>query len=228
MEKEYEDIVKNNSHLNLLINEHQYSILCTIKPSEAFTTDFIDWISPKYFEALKAIYANSIEENQGTICSVLRASFLANAETHEKMTTFLAPHIDKATENAVQFYRVINNNRHDAITAIERIGDAYDYLTRAIFSHVNSAEMEAKKREYAETMLKIADIMRKFRPRSGDIEFAIYTTVTEVLKELNVEADQQEVIHEHTQTVKRKNNWYIVGTIAILILVLLRFLARLS
>ena len=225
---EFEQLVTNNKHLNLLINEQQFSVLSPLKKTAEMTPEFIDWVSPKYYDSFMAIYDKCIAENEGTVCSVLRVSFLANAETQSKIVDFLMPKIDESIKEIDQFYQVVNNNRHDAIIAMGHLKVPFSYLTDAIYKHLNTPELNAKKEVFSDLLLKTADIMKRFSPRRNALEFSIYEKITARLKSLGLKGEQSDQVVQHEKTLKNKGTWYVVGTVIILILVLLRFLGRMG
>ena len=216
----FEKIVVSNKDLSLLINEQKYSVFMNIKNTDQMTADFIDWISPKYYDAFLAIYERHIEKNPGLICALLRITFLANTETHEKLAELLMPQIDIAIADIIQFHRVVKNRKSDAIVALKRLQEPFNYLTTAILININTPEVLEKKEVFGIRLLEVSEIMRLFTQINSPIEFGIYKQSVEILKKLEIYGEREVHVVRPEKKPNQKAIWYVVGAILIIILIL--------
>ena len=215
----FEKIVSNQKYLNLLINDHKYGVMCNIKKTPDMNSEFIDWISPRYYTAFIAIYNNHFEKNKGIVFHVLQASFLANKQTHQKLADFFSSHIDHVIEDMNTFYLIIEKKRHDASTAFIKLKQPFDLLTKSIFNTINTPELKEKKEQYCDTLLACADIMYHFSPSRDKIEFAIYKKMIDHIKVLNGKGNKNPDLKEHDRHIKTKTNWYIIMFIILVLII---------
>lgn len=67
------------------------------------TPEFVDWISPKYFEAIEKIEERYTSETASELCSALRMNFLANEATQNKIIERFLPRLDTYNEDWQNF-----------------------------------------------------------------------------------------------------------------------------
>ncbi len=227
-EIKYNEIVTGNKSLNLLINEKKYSTLSSIKRTDEMDQAFVDWISPKYYDAFVTVYANNRNGDRGPISAALRASFLANKDVMAKLSDTLIHHIDQAIESANDFLKIIRVSKYDAITGLDKINPMLDPLVVTILNKVETEQMSVKKQEFGEVLIEIAGILKRVRRMSDEISFKIYEKVINRLQEINFESELKKEALAHQTKFESKASWHIVVSIIVIILLILRFLSRLD
>lgn len=224
----FEKLVAEDKNLNVLINQKKYGAIMTIRRKDWMTPDFIDWISPKYFLAFTTIYENNKSDNVAAVCAVIRESFLANQETKEKMAEILWPKLNESIESLDVFLTQINESKYKSIEYINELALGLNILTVSTFKNLEASTLIEKKEKYSTLLLRVADRFKKVSKRRDRINYDFYEKVNRVLKSLDLEGDFAERVEVHEKRLGRKDVWYVVGTVVIILLLLLRFLGRMG
>lgn len=222
-ESDFEKIVANDKYLNILINEHKFGVMANIKKSPAMTDEFIDWLSPKYYEAFEAIYKNNIDEKPAIIGTVLRMNFLANEATKEKLAQFFLPKLDDAILDAESLKTLVANKKFDSKIAVKHLERISGPLNQAVFKHLKHPLIAEKKKVLGEKLLEASDLLSGVSVDRNTEAFGVYTLITAAAEQLNVGGAQQQRIVQHEQNQNSKMIWSTIIGLIIFILLMLRF-----
>lgn len=226
-EEVYNKIIAESKNVALLINEKKVSGLTSFKKTDSMTPEFIAWVSPKYLAAFEEIYRKNINTNEGVICATLRASFLADEATNKKMATIVLPHIDSAIESAQVVLEDIAVTPKNIVNHTANIEKDFSYLNRELFNQLTDSLIQDKRKVFIETYMKVCDILKNFKPRKHPVEYGIYAGIVSKLAELNMEGTYGgNDLLKHEQNASKKQTLYIVGTIVIFILIILKWVLR--
>ncbi|NOQ70590.1 MAG: hypothetical protein GQ574_01230 [Crocinitomix sp.] len=224
---EFEQIVAKDKYLNLLINEHKFGVMANIKKTSQMTDEFIDWISPKYYDAFKAIYDKCIADKKGVVSTVLRMIFLANSETKEMIGEFLCPKLDESIAEAHKLEKHVRQKKFKPEPAIEYLGRIFSPFNKGIFKHLEKTPaIDAKKKELTDFMLGISDQMKDLKANRDAEQFIVYSMIVTNLEEFKPQGEQQNRLVQHEQNETNKNVWAIIVTIVIFLILMSRFLFR--
>lgn len=224
----FEKIVSDHSDLNLLINEQKFGPLCNIKKTKEMTPEFIDWISPKYYDSFVAIYERLIKTKQGVIAAVMRVQFLANDETKDRMVEFMSERIAKTMELTDKLEAHVSVNKFKAEPALKLVGSIMSPLNIAIFKHLEAPSMAEKKKVFADKMLDIADQMKEYSARRHPEQFMVYEALTNQLGQIALRGNASERVAEHGKNQSSKSNTAIAISVIVIILIIIRWVIRLS
>ena len=214
---QFEDFVLKQKDLNLLINEHKFGVLSAIKHTDEMTPAFIDWISPKYYEAFIKIYKTHYKEKRGVIFSLFHTSFLANKATCEKISEILLPHIELIAEQTNKFHELISINVKNCYNGAASLFLPYERLSAAILNTFETQTLAPKRAEYISTLIDIAQLLIKASPRKSDTEFIIFRQVISELSKFNLTDEQAHKVEQLDLKVKGKAVWIYVSLIIIFI-----------
>ncbi|MFT5819953.1 MAG: hypothetical protein ACI8ZM_001178 [Crocinitomix sp.] len=221
---QFETFVLENKDLDLLINKQNFGVLSSIKKTDEMTPEFIDWISPKYYDAFVKVYKKHYLDKRGVVYSLFRTSFLANQVTLEKISNIVVKRLNYILERTKEFHDSISINPNNCSAARPNLDFPLDREATAIFENFKSQIVEEKKVEYRKDLMAIAKILKQFTQRKNEIEFGVYMLVcTEVVK-LNLTPEQKRELEADANQIKLSGRavWPILGSVIVLIIIMLR------
>lgn len=226
---DFEKIVSEHKNLNALIHEHKSSPFMFVKERKEMTPEFIDWISPKYFEAFQVINERRKGDNTGAINTVLRESYLANVDTKVMMAEILMPEIESSIKSLGIFLEQITESKYKSIEYLTELANGLYNVTINALRYLETETLVDKKKVYSNLLLAIADRFKNVSKMRDEINFNLYVKVNEALKNLKLEGEMVENrVEMHQKKLGRKGIWYIVWAIIIGGLLLIRLLGKMS
>jgi hypothetical protein len=221
---QFEKFVLENKDLDLLINKQNFGVMSFIKKTDEMTPEFIDWISPKYYDAFVTVYKKYYLDKRGVVYALFRTSFLANEATLEKISEIVIGRLDLMMEWTKKFHKSISINPKNCKTVVPTLTFPFDKEVTAIFENFKSQLVALKEEEYKRDLVAIAKILKQFSQRKNEHEFRIYMNVCAQLVELDLTAEQKLQLEGDVNKIKLSGKavWPILGAVIALILIMLR------
>lgn len=220
----FEEIVKSQKDLNLLINEKKFGIFCKIKKTDKMTPEFIDWISPKYLESLEFIYEKHIKFNPAIIGGVLRMSFLANSETKKKLDDVVKLEFTKSLEAGDTLSEMANTKTFDMKTGLDLLKDMFSVIPLSMFRNFDEPFVHDFKKELTNKCLEIADKMKGLKSSRHMEQFVVYEDLLARLKKLNIGTEGETKLKGHEKNVRSKNTVALVIGIILALVAVVRLM----
>ena len=227
MEEKFQEILNSQKDLAMLINEQKYGPFCKIKQTPDMDEEFINWLSPKYYAAFEAIYERWVGEKEGIIVSVLREKFLANEETKQKISEFLAKRIDGIFEDVYVLQEMFKIPKFKAEPAIELINKIFASLNMYTLKLDNS-EVKERKKEFVQLSLEMVDGLKHLKANRNAEQFIVYEAFTEAIKKVGLSAEQSSQVQGHKQNQNNKNTIAIVIGVILAAFAVIRLIMTLS
>ena len=230
--EDFEQILKNDINLNKLITNKEISLMTKLTKPEVFSSEFIDWLSPKYYEAFVSIFEKVVgSEKEAKMVALLNAPKYCNEETKDKIIDFLVPYIKSKSELATITLSSFNAPGLDYVKKLQFAfvikKELLSYVNIGIFKYFNSPKIEEDKTNIINCSLKITDSYKSAKA-SNEIDFKLFTDLLIRFEKLKLNDKQRAVFN--TFKTKEKNSInknYIWGGVVIVIIIL-RMVMRMS
>ncbi|NOQ70591.1 MAG: hypothetical protein GQ574_01235 [Crocinitomix sp.] len=219
---QFEAFVANNKDLNLLINKQNFGVLSSIKKTDEMTKEFINWVSPKYYEAFVKVYKKYYLDKRGVVYALFRTSFLANEATLEKISKTIQRRLEYTLDRTKKFHESIALNPKNCVSALPTLDFPFDREATAIFENFKSQTIAEKRNEYRQYLMAIAKILNQFSPRKNEVEHRIYMSVRAELILMDMTPEQKQELEKQQLKFSGKAVWSILGIVIILIIIMLR------
>lgn len=106
----FEVILAQEPLIEDLINSNHVNVFSKYPDCPEYSKEFLDWISPQYFESFKNIFKESTEGNKaGKLNAFLKTPSYCNTETKEEIANFLLEYIRQ--NNKVNKAHLANLNK---------------------------------------------------------------------------------------------------------------------
>lgn len=158
----FEQTLENNPSLNKLITNEEISMMTKFKKTGEFSSEFIDWLSPKYYEAFVSIFETVVgSEKEVKMIALLNAPKYCNEVTKEKILDFIVPYIKSKSELATSTLNSFNAPGLDFIQKMQYANvikkELLSYVNIVLFKHFDSPKIEEDKTNIINCSLKITD-----------------------------------------------------------------------
>lgn len=229
-QESFNKILSENESLYNLITEKKLNTFAKLPPKENFDADFIDWLSPQYYDAFTSIYNTYYTiENKSTLINVIRSPWFCNTETEEKIIEFLKPHM----ENSVQLSDKLKtdfDNTKSTETLVELTNSldekVFNYLNKALFTKKNT-KIEVFRETLTNNALSICDILREKR-MSKDVKNILISSITESFKNVKLAGNQSETLNKHKSKADSSMTISIVIGALLALFAVIRLLMKLA
>ncbi|UKN00112.1 hypothetical protein K6119_10240 [Paracrocinitomix mangrovi] len=229
MENEkFEQIVQAQKDLNLLINEKKFGILCKIKKTDEMTPEFIDWLSPKYFDSLQHIYNKHHIQNPQIVGAVIRMSFLANEETKLKVKDLIQFELDKSLKAASKLVQLAEIRKFSLEDGKKCLEDMFSLITLSVMRNVDEPFVHEFKKDFVNRSLAAADKMKGLKASRDMEQFIIYENLLDKLEKNNILEGKSEKFEAHVKNKNSKNTVAIVIAVLLALFAILRLANTLS
>lgn len=231
--EDFEQTLANDESLVKLLEQKDINILTNFSRGN-YSDKFKEYISKRYYDAFQDIYAkNTSEETVGKVTSLLRSvEFLSTPSTRDKIVELLLPTLEKAAKDLEAFKQYI----HDEKLLIEN-GDLLDNsLTPVVTNIFNKFGEYEPVKEYKSKILNsafdICDAVASANPKKYPMKYATYNAVMNNIEKVYSFDDLKGRYDQHNSKISRKRTGvevkYVIGVIAIILLILFRILKRLD
>lgn len=107
----FEAILAEEPLIEDLINNHQVNIFSNYPECPEYSKEFLDWISPKYFKAFKAILRESTNSNKsGKLSAFLKTPSYCDTKTKEEINQFLLEFVLENNRKNKSYLEDLNKN----------------------------------------------------------------------------------------------------------------------
>lgn len=228
MSANFETILQEHETLNKLIKEKDLNTFVKFPSFNTFSDEFIDWLSPQYYEAFVDIYNTHLgQKSEAKVVKVTNSTWFCNEATTEKIVDFLSDRLD-ATEKLAHDLKLKIVGNKDVVDIIKVSGllmnGVLNYVNKAIFDN-DHPRINAKKNKIIDDCLSIAEELKQYKA-SSEIEFSMFNGILDRLKNIKLNPTQSLRYEACISKSKSSSNKYIAVTVIIVIIVIVRMIAR--
>ncbi|WP_299102375.1 hypothetical protein [uncultured Winogradskyella sp.] len=228
MSEKFESILLEHETLNKLITEKDLNTFVKFPSFDTFSTEFIDWLSPKYYEAFVEIYNTHLgTKKEAKVVKLINSTWFCNAETTNRIVEFLSERLDATVELSKQLNKKItgNKNLEDIINvSAAMVNDVLNYINKAIFEK-NLPVITKKKDEILDNSLAVCEELKQYKA-SREVEFQMFNGILDRLKSIKLNPEQQVRYDACISKSKSSSNKYVIITVILVILFIVRMIAR--
>ena len=228
----FEQTLENNPSLNKLITNEEISMMTKFKKTGEFSSEFIDWLSPKYYEAFVSIFETVVgSEKEVKMIALLNAPKYCNEVTKEKILDFIVPYIKSKSELATSTLNSFNAPGLDFIQKMQYANvikkELLSYVNIVLFKHFDSPKIEEDKTNIINCSLKITDSYKSVKA-SNEFEFKIFTDLLVRFEKLKLNDKQRAVFNTFKTKEKSSINKNFIWGGVVIVLIILRMVMRMS
>ncbi|MUU78555.1 hypothetical protein [Winogradskyella endarachnes] len=228
MSENFESILLEHEGLNKLITEKDLNTFVKFPSFDTFSTAFIDWLSPKYYEAFVEIYTTHLgTKKEAKVVKLINSTWFCNAETTDRIVEFLSERLDTTVELSKQLNKKItgNKNLEDIISvSSSMVNDVLNYVNKAIFEK-NHPEIADKKNEILDNSLAVCEELKQYKA-SSEVEFTMFNGILDRLKSIKLNEAQSVRYQACVNKSKSSSNKYLIVTVILVILFIVRMIVR--
>ncbi|NRD19100.1 hypothetical protein HNV08_03495 [Winogradskyella eckloniae] len=228
MSEKFEAILLEHETLNKLIKEKDLNTFVKFPSIDTFSAEFIDWLSPQYYDAFVEIYTTHLgSKKESKVVKLINSTWFCNAETTDRIVAFLSERLDTTAELSKQLNKKItgNKNLEDILNVSgSMVNDVLNYVNKAIFEKEHPVIIE-KKNEILNNSLGVCEALKHFKA-SSEIEFQMFNGILDRLKNIKLNTEQQARYDACISKSKSSSNKYAIVTVIIAIIVIIRMIAR--
>ncbi|GAB5563676.1 MAG: hypothetical protein Wins2KO_07390 [Winogradskyella sp.] len=228
MSENFETTLANHESLQKLINEKDINTFVKFPSFDTFSSEFIDWLSPKYHEAFLDIYnTHSGTKKESKVVKLINSTWFCNAETSEKIVEFLLPRLQATNVLSQELEKKINGNRDlEVILKVSGslVNNVLTYVNKAIFDK-DHPKIQEQKNAIIDNCLAVCDELKRYKA-SSEIEFSMFNGILDRLKSVKMNEAQQIKYDSYLKKSQSSSNKYVIVTVIIVIIALIRLIAR--
>ncbi len=185
----FEEILKKEPLIDDLINNNQVNLFSNYPEIPDNSTDFLNWISPKYLDVFNHIYNESISnDTEGKLLAFLKTPAYCDSKTYEAIIDRICKHIEQRNTENEQFLVELEA---ETITINEiynkhgfRILKKNDVV---IFNTLDHPKIEKIKSRTLNLALKVLQKLKAYNHK--DIGMILHNQNIELVKKINLDDD---------------------------------------
>ena len=228
MRENFESILQEHETLNKLIKEKDLNTFTKFPSKDNFSSEFIDWLSPKYQESFLEIYNTHLgTKKEAKVVKLINSTWFCNPETTENIVEFLLPRLEATKVLSQELAKKIDGNKD-----LEVILKVSDSLVNNVLTYVNKAifekdhpKIQEKKNEIVDNCLAVCDELKRYKA-SSEIEFSMFNGILDRLRSIKMNETQQLRYNSFLKKSQSSSNKYVIVTVIIVIIALIRLIAR--
>lgn len=228
MSENFESILQEHDTLNKLIKEKDLNTFTKFPSKDNFSSEFIDWLSPKYQEVFLEIYNTHLgTKKESKVVKLINSTWFCNAETTEKIVEFLLPRLEATNVLSQELAKKIDGNKD-----LEVILKVSDSLVNNVLTYVNKAifekdhpKIQEKKNEIVNNCLAVCDELKRYKA-SSEIEFSMFNGILDRMRSIKMNETQQLKYDSFLKKSQSSSNKYVIVTVIIVIIALIRLISR--
>lgn len=229
---DFESILSEHDGLKVLINDRHITPFTKFPSLDLFSNEFIDWLSPTYFEVFTSLFETHMGTNkEAKVVALINAPRYCNVEFKEKINSLLASHLTKSAELSKKLHanmKANGKNLEVILATVEPLNkQVLSYVNKAIFAHGNSPEIKEQKDIIIDNSLGVCSILKRFKA-SSEIEYNIFNSILTKLRPIDMTREQTTRFNEYQKKSNSSQNKYLIISVIVFILILLRFFSRMS
>ncbi|MBR9913305.1 MAG: hypothetical protein GYB32_00525 [Algicola sp.] len=230
MTSDFETQLLEHESLHKLIKEHDINTFAKLPSKDTFSEAFIDWISPKYYDAFVSIYNTHLgQKSESKVVKVINSPWICNTETKERLVAMLIPRLEAAEQLSKELQQSIDGNK-DLEVIIQVSGSlansVLNYPNKAIFE-VEHPNIISKKNNIIDHALSICEELKQYKA-SSSVEFTFFNGLLDKMKSIHFNEEQQQRYDACLSKSKSSSNKYIAITVVIAIIALIRLIAAIA
>lgn len=227
MTQDFEAILIEHETLNKLIKDNDLNTFAKFPTLDIFSPEFIDWMSPKYYDSFMTIYNTHIgSKSESKVVKLINSPWFCNTEAKEKLVSFLMPRIEATEKLSTDLKLQIAGNK-DLEVIIKVSGalanDVLTYLNKAIIK-IDYPSIKEKKNIIVDNALSVCEELKQYK-RSSTVEFTFFNGLLEKIKTINFNEAQQQRYDACVSKSKSSSNKYIIISVIVGIIALIRLIA---
>ncbi len=228
MSENFESILQEHETLNKLIKEKDLNTFTKFPSKNNFSSEFIDWLSPKYQEAFLEIYNTHLgTKKESKVVKLINSTWFCNDETTENIVEFLLPKLEATNVLSQELAKKIDGNKDlEVILKVSGslVNNVLTYVNKAIFEK-DHPKIQEKKNEIVNNCLAVCDELKRYKA-SSEIEFSMFNGILDRLRSIKMNETQQLRYNSFLKKSQSSSNKYVIVTVIIVIIALIRLIAR--
>lgn len=229
---DFDSILSQYDGLKVLIRDRHITPFTKFPPLDTFSSEFIEWLSPTYFEVFTHLFEAHIgTDKEAKIVALINAPRYCNSDFKEKINSLLSSHLTKSAELSKKLHanmKADGKNLEVILATAEPLNkQVLSYVNKAIFAHGDSEEIKEQKDLIIDNSLGICFILKRFKA-SSEIEYKIFNSILDKLRPIDMTHEQTTRFNEYQKKSNSSQNKYLIISVIVFILILLRFFSRMS
>ncbi len=228
MSENFESILQEHETLNKLIKEKDLNTFTKFPSKDNFSSEFIDWLSPKYQVAFLEIYNTHLgTKKESKVVKLINSTWFCNAETTDNIVEFLLPKLEATNVLSQELAKKIDGNKDlEVILKVSGslVNNVLTYVNKAIFEK-DHPKIQEKKNEIVDNCLAVCDELKRYKA-SSEIEFSMFNGILDRMRSIKMNETQQLKYNSFLKKSQSSSNKYVIVTVIIVIIALIRLIAR--
>lgn len=202
----YSDILAQHKDLQNLIENKQIKLFSKFPPKEEFDNDFIDWLSPQYYDAFITLL-NTFKHSsiKSMLIKLVSTPLYCNKETEEKIIEHLCVYCKACIVQSKNINDVLVGKKRD-FNPIYSAGGllVLDHLNVAIFTNIDHPKL----RELENISIDLSFLIcEKLQKRSADdLAYPYFEHFVNQFIKLNLTEEQRETYEKFKKVNQRKDS----------------------
>jgi len=241
--QKFEEIISNEKHLNVLLNEERITVFSEFSKKEYQTEEFKEYIKPKYNQIFREIFSNTQESNTGKRTALLRSlEFLATNDFKHEIYDELVIFLNNTHKNIIDFKKVLMNsnptelqNKLDQNSIIALNFDSiFDDFHIGIYNILDKeTKIKEIKNEIIDELLSICEEVSMANPKKEVYKYAIYNVIMNNIGKIHVlTSEQKNYFETHKSKISNKRNVidakYYLYIVLVVILLIIKFASKIK
>ncbi len=203
---QYSDLLIQHQDLYNLIESKQIKLFSKFPAKEEFDNDFIDWLSPQYYEAFVSLF-NTFKHSsvKSMLIKLVSTPLYCNKETEEKIIEHLSNYCFGCIIQSKNINEVLVGKKRD-FNPIYSAGGllVLDHLNVAIFTNIDHPKLKELESLSIDLSLLICEKLQK---RSAeDLAYPYFEHFINQFIKLNLSEEQREAYGKFKKVNERKDS----------------------
>ncbi len=220
------ELLKSNPEVYTFIIDKKLNALHKYEPLEKISEEFMEWLSPLYFEAFIEIFkTNKNAKSNLLINKLLLSPLYCNAETEEKIIAFLAGILKEDLKKDTAIYEQLTGADDDFIPIVDAGGfRVLNTVNINILNRFSELKILQLKNDIIDLSFKICDKIKN--RKTDDKAYESFSYFIENLPKLELSNDQQFIYNSYKRKDNRKKGVATAISILVIIFIVVKFLYR--
>lgn len=227
MSENFESILQEHETLNKLIKEKELNTFTKFPSKDSFSSEFIDWLSPQYYETFVYVYDTYTgSKSEAKVVKLINSEWFCNDETKDKIVDLLSTRLEATLTLSKELKdKFVGNKRLEDIISVSSliVNGVLNYINKAIFEK-NDPRITLKKDQILDNCLSVCEELKQYKA-SSEVEFTMFNGILDRIKSIKLNETQSARYEACLSKSKSSSNKYIAITVIVAIIAIIRLVA---
>jgi hypothetical protein len=219
MSENFELTLQEHETLNKLIKEKELNTFTKFPSIDNFSSEFIDWLSPQYYETFVYVYDTYTgSKSEAKVVKLINSEWFCNDETKDKIVDLLSTRLEATLTLSKELKdKIVGNKRLEDIISVSSL------IVNGVLNYINIA-ITLKKDQILDNCLSICEELKQYKA-SSEVEFTMFNGILDRIKSIKLNETQSARYEACLSKSKSSSNKYIAITVIVAIIAIIRLVA---